>query len=713
MACKRTLGGAERTRTTGISDRTLYVSRSKKKPEPVYETKETSWLDFNGRVLEEAADPTVPLLERLKFLGIYSNNLDEFFRVRVATLNRLALLPKKKAFKLVGHDPSQTLRQLQTAVMKQKRRFDQLYKQLLQQLRRQRIVIVDEQHLTRAQAQFVSEYFTQVVRPQLFPIMIDHANTFPELRDTFAYLAVTLSGGQRRSGTHYALIELPTDVLPRFLLLSPSGTRISIIMLDDIIRYNLGAIFAPFGYTRCRAHMFKLTRDAELDIDDDIFESYARKVSKSLRQRNEGQPVRLIYDAQMPRALLALLARRLKLRKPDPLIAGQRYHNFKDFMKFPNVGSPTLRYPDQKPIPHRRLTAGRSILEAIRHQDMLLHFPYQPFASMIDLLREASLDPHVQSIKVTLYRTAPNSSVVNALMNAVKNGKTVVAVVELQARFEEAANIRWATELQEAGARVVFGVPGLKVHAKICLITRKNSSATERFAVVGTGNFNEETARVYTDHCLLTAHKKLTDQVADVFEFLDKNYKVAPYRHLIVAPFNSRRRLTQLIETEIDNAQAGKEAWILLKLNHLTDPQMIKLLYRASQAGVHIRLIIRGMFTLQPGVPGQSDNIEAIRLVDRYLEHTRVMFFANGGAEKCLISSADWMPRNLDRRVEVTCPILDKALRQELRDIVELQWRDDAKATPLRANGRRNGHRPAGQRRAQPAVYAYLRDKHR
>jgi polyphosphate kinase len=675
-------------------------------------TKETSWLDFNGRVLEEASDPTVPIIERLKFLGIYSNNLDEFFRVRVATLNRLTKTPRKKTIDLIGHDPSKTLKRIHHQVMHQQDRFEKIYNQILKELARQHIFITNEKKLTAAQAKFVTEYFHEVVRPKLFPIMIDHKDEFPELRDKPVYLAVALSKRNERRSSDYALIELPTDLLPRFVLLPKSGQKTYIMLMDDIIRHNLKAIFSPFGYTKYAAYTIKVTRDAELDIDDDIFESYVRKIHKSLRQRKEGRPVRLVYDADIPRDMLKLLVHRMKMKKGDPLIAGSRYHNFKDFMKFPSVGRPSMRNANSAPVPHRGLARHKSMLEAISKQDMLLHFPYQSFDSIIDLLREASIDPHVTSIKITLYRTASNSNVVNALMNAVKNGKSVVAVVELQARFDEEANIRWATELQEAGAKVVFGVPGLKVHAKLCLITRKNGRGLERFAVVATGNFNEDTARVYTDHFLLTANQKITSQVADVFEFLQKNYKVTPFRHLIVSPFNSRRRMTQLIQTEIDNALAGKEAWILLKLNHLVDTPMIKMLYKASQAGVKIRLIVRGMFTLEPGIKGQSENIEAIRLVDKYLEHSRVLFFANGGAEKCFISSADWMPRNLDRRVEVACPILDAGLKQELRDLLELQWRDNCKAgshyDPTAAPRRSK----PGKQRAQVLIAAYLREKH-
>lgn len=685
--------------------------KAKIKPATVNIYKETSWLDFNGRVLEEAADPGVPLLERLKFLGIYSNNLDEFFRVRVATLSRLAKVSKKKAFSLIGYDPEKVLKQVQNRVMQQRDRFDRIYRQLLQELARQGVAIVDEKHLTAVQARFVAEYFHQVVRPKLFPVMLGRGVEFPELKDKLVYLAITLSRDGACISPDYALIELPTDILPRFVILPQSGQDICIIMLDDVVRFNLDVIFAPFGYKRFAAHTIKLTRDAELDIDDDIQESYIHKVHKSLRQRKEGRPVRFVYDEQISAELLDLFVRKLGLHQGNSLIAGSRYHNFKDFIKFPAVGRMSLRSPELKPLSHRGLSGHRSIFDVISQRDILTHFPYQSFDSIIDLLREASIHPHVRAIKITLYRTAPNSSIVNALMNALKNGKSVVAVVELQARFDEEANIHWATELQAAGAKVVSGIPGLKVHSKICLISGKQRLGAERFAVVGTGNFNEDTARVYTDHFLMTANPKITDQVADVFEFLENNYKIAPFSRLIVSPFNSRQRFVELIENEIENSKQGREAWILLKLNHLVDAPMIALLYRASRAGVKIRLIVRGMFTLEPGLPGISENIEAIRLVDRHLEHARVMFFAHGGAEKCYIASGDWMPRNLDRRIEVACPIVDKSLKQELRDILELQWSDNTKAKSYRNSGHDNRRRAGRRRRAQTDIYAYLRRK--
>jgi len=649
---------------------------------PHHYSKEISWLYFNERVLNEANDNLTPLMERAKFLGIYSNNLDEFFRVRVATLNRLARMPRKKAIGLVGHDPHKTLKMIHRMVIHQSYKFDMYFQRLLKDLAEQNIFIVDEKKLNSTQAAFVRDYFHRIVRSKLFPVMINRVGQFPDLRDRSIYLAIALSRKGERDKPQYALVEIPTDVLSRFVLLPKHGPKQHVILLEDVIRFNLRSIFAPFGYDRFAAYTIKLTRDAELDIDDDIFESYARKIHKSLRQRKEGRPVRLVYDQKIPKALLKLIAARLQLGKKDPMIPGGRYHNIKDFMRFPKVGGESLRYEAIPALQHREILAHASVFQAVAAKDILVHLPYHTFDHIIDMLQEASIDPEVKSIKITLYRAAQNSSIVNALLNAAKNGKSVVAVVELQARFDEEANIHWATELQEAGAKVVFGVPGLKVHAKICLITREDGRGIERFAMVGTGNFNEDTAMAYTDHFLLTADERITKQVADIFNFLEHNYRIVQFRHLIVSPFAKRRRFTKLIQNEIDNAKQSREAWILLKLNHLTDTEMIKWLYKASQAGVKIRLLIRGMFTLQPGKRGLSENIEAKQLIDMYLEHARVLFFCNGGDQLCYISSADWMPRNLDRRMEVTCPIYEDSLKRELRDIFELQWKDNVKCQP-------------------------------
>jgi polyphosphate kinase len=482
-------------------------------------------------------------------------------------------------------------------------------------------------------------------------------------------------------------------------------------LLDDVIRHGLVDIFSILNFDRIEAFTIKLTRDAELEIDEDLSQSLIKKVYKSLKQRKEGSPVRLIYDSQIPRAFLDLLTRRLGLTDSDTIIPGGRYHNFKDFMNFPIRGMSQMKYTPIAFLGHKDLDSQKSLLEAVKRKDILLHFPYQSFDYVIDLLREASIDPKVTSIKITLYRVARNSSVVNALINAVRNGKAVTVVLELQARFDEEANINWANRLQEEGARVIYGVPGLKVHSKLCLITIKEKGKPFHYALIGTGNFNEDTARIYGDHSLLTVDKRLTKEVANIFEFFESNYKLNPFKHLIVSPFQMRKKLSRLIQHEIKNAEIGREAYIILKLNNLVDPPLIKKLYEASEAGVKIRLIVRSMFSLVPGVPQLSSNIEAISIVDKFLEHSRVFVFCNGGNARYFISSADIMQRNIDHRLEVTCPIYDKSIQDELKNYLEIQWRDNVKARILN-DGLTNSIKveDSGKKiRSQLEIYDYLR----
>lgn len=646
---------------------------------PPYINKEISWLAFNARVLQEASDSTVPLFERIKFLGIYSNNLDEFFRVRVATLKRLSKIgPEEK--KYVKQDPGKILKKIQHIVLRQHEEFGRIYQLILEDLAKYRIYIVDETRLSREQGNFVKAYFRRSVRSKLIPIMIDQVDQFPDMREQSIYLAVGLSASGDPSKYEHALIEIPSDVLPRFLLLPKTGRSRHIILLDDVIRYNLSEIFSFFTYNRFEAYTVKLTRDAELDIDDDMTQSYIKKISRSLKLRKEGNPVRFIYDAQMPKHLLSVFKTGLKLDDKDAVIPGARYHNFKDFMEFPDFGLNHLKYRQPPPLSHRHIEGRKSLMAAIDERDILLHYPYQSFNYVIDLLREASMDPKVTSIQFTLYRLAKNSSVINALMNAARNGKNVVVVLELQARFDEEANIYWANRLQEEGVRVIYGVPGLKVHAKLGLIERKRKGGIHLYAMIGTGNFNEITARLYGDHILFTAHKGITHDVQRIFEFFKTNYNVSTFKHLIVSPFDLRQKLTKFIKTEIKNAVEGKEAYIFLKLNNLVDTKIIKQLYKASQVGVPVKLIVRGMFSLVPAIPGMSENIEAISIVDKYLEHTRIFVFCDGGNEKMFITSADIMTRNLDHRVEVTCPVYHEDIKQELRRFLDIQWEDNVKA---------------------------------
>lgn len=640
--------------------------------------KEISWLSFNERVLQEAENKDIPLIERFKFMGIYSNNLDEYFRVRVATLRRISMFGANSK-NILGYNPKTTLKKIHETVLTQNTRFEKNYSRLLKELESHKIHIINEKQLIGDQVEYVRNYFHKEVRTRLMPYLIEKDSELPNLTDDAIYLAVYLLKKDTQK-KRYALLEVPSNILPRFIVLPDKGEDKYIIFLDDIIRFGLKDIFFIFDFDEISAYTIKLTKDAELEIADDISESYIDKLSRSLQQRKKGSPVRFIHDRCMPEDLLKTITKKLNFGLDDVIIPSNRYHNFKDFMKFPNLGPKQFYFEELTPIHNRDIQQGKSILSAVKKKDIMLFFPYHPFDQFIDLLREASIDPFVTSVQITLYRLARNSSVINALLNAVRNGKNVTTVVELQARFDEEANILWGNKLLDEGVKVIYGVPGLKVHSKLCLITRIKNDVTERYAAVGTGNFNEDTARVYTDHLLLTTNKKITNEVFKAFNFFSVNYKKDNFYHLVLSPFFLRNKIISLLENEIKNAKEGKKAYIYLKLNNLTDNEIIKYLYEASCAGVKIRLIIRGMLSLIPGMPKVSENIKAIGIVDRFLEHSRVLIFCNGGDEQIYISSADLMPRNLDHRIEVTCPVFDKNIKSEIRKIFDIQWNDNVKA---------------------------------
>jgi polyphosphate kinase len=673
-----------------------------------YVPKEISWLSFNERVLQEAENKDVPLIERFKFLGIYSNNLDEYFRVRVATLKRLSLFGSKSK-DILGYSPKATLKKIHDIVLSQNSRFEKTYSSLIGELDKHRIHIINEKELNQEQTEFVKDYFHQEVRTRLMPFLIEKTSEFPNLTDDAIYLAVYLNKIDNNK-PRYALLEIPTNVLPRFIELPEANNENYIIFIDDIIRSGLNEIFFIFDFDVISAYTIKLTKDAELEIADDISESYIDKLTKSLQQRKKGTPVRFIYDRTMPTELLKIITKKLNFGPDDVVIPSNRYHNFKDFMNFPDLGRKKLYNDPLIPIAHKDIPPGKSILSAIKKKDIMLFFPYHPFDHFIDLLREASIDPYVTSIQITLYRLARNSSVINALLNAVRNGKAVTTVVELQARFDEEANMLWGNKLLDEGVKVIYGVPGLKVHSKLCLITRVKNDLTQRYTAVGTGNFNEDTARVYTDHLLLTTNKKITNEVFKAFNFFSVNYKKDNFYHLVLSPFFLRNKLILLIENEIKNARAGKKAFIYLKLNNLTDNEIINYLYEASSAGVKIKLIIRGMCSLIPGIKKVSENIEARGIVDRFLEHSRFFIFCNNGNDQIYISSADIMPRNLDHRIEVTCPIFDKTIKCDIRRVFDIQWDDNVKARVIDEN-QTNKFVKNGKtvNRSQIGVYNYVK----
>lgn len=687
----------------------------------LFKEREISWLSFNERVLQEAEDPSVPLIERLKFLGIFSSNLDEFYRVRVAVLKRMSKLSNRYT-KMVGKKPEVVLDEIQQIMFRQNKKFNAIYADILQGLSRHHIHIINETQLNQDQVRFVQQYFRSEVHPTLVPIMIDDIKEFPYLKDRSIYLAVILSSHRKHQKNRYALIEVPSQ-LPRFIVLPDSSQRTSIILLDDIIRYCLHDIFFIFGFNHYSAFTVKMTRDAELDLDNDAVASYVEKLEKSLKQRQKGNPVRFIYDETMPEELLNYFVKRLHLNKKDTVVSGGRYHNFKDFIRFPKVGPSDLRYHYPPVLKHRDLPHGVSVIDTIRHKDIVLHFPYQSFDHVIDLLREAAIDPNVTSIKMTLYRVASKSNVVNALINAVKNGKRVVVVMELQARFDEEANIYWSNRLVEEGAKVIHGFRSTdsdprdnsyKVHSKLLLITRQEGRHVKRFAAISTGNYNEDTARIYTDKCLLTSHKGITEEVGQLFEAFEDHIKLFKirYKHLAVSPYNMRSTFVKLIKNEIRNHQEGKPAYIILKVNNLVDKDVVILLNDAVKAGVKVNLIIRGTCSLVPAEKTSTSDFEAISIVDKFLEHSRVYFFCNNNDPVCYISSADLMTRNLDQRIEVAVPIYDKALQQELRTIIDLQLDDTVKARLLDIH-QSNIYKvtPAGEKpiRSQESIYEYLK----
>ena len=674
--------------------------------------RELSWLAFNDRVLQEAEDKTVPLIERLKFLGIYSNNRDEFFRVRVATLKRV-VKHQKKAEELMGENPVRLLEKIKQAVIAQQDKFEHIYQVIIRELNKQNISIINEKQLSPAQGNFVKEYFREKVKGSLFPIMLDSPSPFPYLKDRLGYLIIKLGRKDSSKKNKYAIIEVPTDTISRFVVLPKEKDKNYILLLDDVIRYCLDDIFQNFDHDYIESYNIKLTRDAEIDIDTDLSKSFVEKISKGLKARKTGQPVRLVYDSEIAPDMLDFIMKKIKLGKDDNPIPGGRYHNFKDFISFPNIGHPDLSYKKNIPLKHPDLKDQSSIIKVIKKKDVLLTYPYQSFDHIIDLLREASIDPKVQSIRITLYRVAKNSNIVKALINALKNGKQVTAVIELQARFDEEANIYWSGKLQEEGAKVIYGVPGLKVHSKLFLITRKESGKINHYAHIGTGNFNGDTSKVYTDQTLLTSNKIITEEIEKVFDFYLDNFKGGIYKHLLVSPFFMRKRLVQLINKEIQNAKANKPASIILKLNNLVDDEMIRKLYEASAEGVKIKLIVRGICSLVAGVSGLSENIEAISIVDKYLEHSRVFIFHNNGDEKYFISSADWMTRNLDHRSEVAVPIYDKEIQQQLKKIINILWSDNTKVRIL-GSTQNNSYRKSNSKvkiRAQEEIYTLLKPK--
>ena len=676
-----------------------------------YIEREKSWLAFNARVLQEAADHSVPLLERLRFLGIFSNNLDEFFRVRFAAIRRLSLSGFSGEKYLGGISSQQLVKDITDIVIQQQSESLRILNIIENELETKNIFIITEADITIEQEIFLKDFFIQKVSPELVTIILNDLAEFPVLRDTSGYLAVKLVMNTNAE-IRYAVVEIPKTI-NRFVVLPAVDDKQHIILLDDVIRHNMSNIFNIFDYKSISAHMIKITRDAQLDIDSDLSKSMIEKISLSVKDRRIGEPVRFIYDQLIEDDTLLFFLDKMGIVSTDSIIPGGRYHNRRDYMSFPNLGRHDLLYKTNDPLPIPGLSLEGSMLERISSKDYLLNAPYQSFSYLTKFLREAALDPKVISIKITLYRLAKNSQIISSLINAAKNGKKVTVQIELQASFDEASNISYAEQMQLEGIQLIFGIKGLKVHSKICVIERYENDKIKRYGFISTGNFNESTAKIYTDITLFTSHQQILKDIVKIFDFFDINYRVHRYKHLIVSPHYTRTRFTKLIDREITHALAGRKTHIKLKMNSLSDFEMIDKLYEASKAGVKIKLQVRGICSLIPGITGMSENIEAISIVDNYLEHSRVYIFGNAGQTEVYISSADFMTRNIDGRVEVTCPIYDQNIKNELIDNFEIGWLGNVKAR-LHSYKLDNKYKPRNHNaifRAQLETYKYYQNK--
>lgn len=689
-----------------------------------YLNRELSWLQFNARVLQEAADNNIPLIERLRFIGIFSNNLDEFFMVRYATMKRIAMAGQKAKHIMLNYTAQELMDEITKIVIKQQTESLRILDEIKDGLKKEKIFIIDETEISAAQEEFIKNYFINEVSPALVTIILNDLEELHIMSDNAAYLAVRMVMKPEKSTSSlrqifkaskreykYALIEIPKSI-DRFVVLPDEGEKKYIIILDDLIRHCLQSIFNIFSFDSITAHMIKITRDAELDLDSDLSKSFIEKLSASVKGRQVSEPVRFIYDKKIEKDTLDYLLKKLKIDQTDSVIPGGKYHNRRDYMSFPSLNRTDLQYKVYPPLPISGLDLQGSIIKKIEQKDYLLYAPFHTFSYLIKFLREAALDPKVKTIKITLYRLAKVSQIASSLINAAKNGKKVTVQIELQARFDEANNIKYAEKFQAEGIKLIFGIPGLKVHSKICVIEREEAEGVKRYGLISTGNFNETTAKIYTDYTLFTANQAILKDVNKVFDFFESSYRVHRYKHLIVSPHYTRNKFFRLIDEEIAHAKAGREAHIQIKINSITDIKSIDKLYEASRAGVKIQMIVRGTCCLIPGVKDMSENIEIISIVGKYLEHTRLFIFCNDHHPKVFISSADWMERNLDTRVEVGCPIYDKDIKNELIDTFQIGWSDNVKARVIsekQDNAYRVNNLP--KVRSQFATYDYYLEK--
>ncbi|MCH4553329.1 MULTISPECIES: polyphosphate kinase 1 [Aestuariibaculum] len=674
-----------------------------------YINREISWLQFNARVLQEAEDEAVPLIERLRFLGIFSNNLDEFFKVRYATVKRIVDAGKAGKNELGGIRAEELLEIITQIVIKQQSESLEILDMIQQRLEDEDIHIINETQIDASQSEFIRRYFLRKVSPALVTIILNDDVVLPNLKDSAAYLAVKMIMANKSK--QFALIEIPKSV-NRFVELPKQGDKSYIIMIDDMLRYCLKDIFNIFDYKEISAHMIKITRDGELDFDSDLSKSFIDKVSDSVKHRKIGEPVRFVYDKTIHQDTLDYLMSKMGIDNTDSIIPGGRYHNRRDYMSFPSLGRTDLMYDKIEALPVKGLSLEESIFKAIKKKDYLIYAPYQTFSYVVKFLREAALDPSVKTIKITIYRLAEISHIASSLINAAINGKSVTVAIELRARFDEQANIAYAQQMEDEGINLIFGVQGLKVHSKMCIIEREEGKKLRRYGFISTGNFNESTAKIYTDYTLLTSDQRILKDVTKIFSFFETNYKIFRYKHLITSPHYTKKAIFKLIDKEIENVKQGKPGYIRLKMNSISSYTMVDKLYEASNAGVKIQMIVRGICCLIPGIEGMSENIEAISIVDKFLEHPRVYIFGNGGDPKVYISSADWMTRNIENRVEVSCPIYDEDIKREIIDTFNISWSDNVKARII-CDSQENKYRVNDKEkvRSQFATYEYYVDK--
>lgn len=671
-----------------------------------YLSRDISWMYFNRRILQEACKDNIPLLERLSFLGIYSNNLDEFFRVRVATQNRIIEYQDKSA-KAEKEEAMMLLKEINKLNSAYSKEFEQCIRNIENKLREENIYLLKDTELDEEQQQFIESFYRQHLNGQVVPVWFSAVKHFEIENDENIYLAIRMHKAEsKKSRADYAFLELPVSICGRFVQLPDKDGKSYLMYLDDAVRCCLPLIFSGQGYSEFEAYSFKFTKDAEMEIDNDLRNGMLQKISKGVKSRKRGEPLRVVYDACMPKSLLKLVLKTINLDKQDISLAGGRYQNHKDLMKFPDCGRKDLKYPLWNPILKKELNGKESIFNVIRQQDRFVHVPYHSFDSYIRVLQEAAVSKDVKSIKTTLYRLAKESKVVKALIGAAKNGKKVTVVIELLARFDEASNINWSKKMQDAGIHVIFGVEGLKVHSKIMHISFKNGSD---IACISTGNFHEGNARVYTDYILMTASRPITKDVNNVFEFIERPYTPIRFKELLVSPNEMKNKFIHLINTEIKNKELGKPAYIKVKINHITDPDMVSKLYEAAERGVKIDLLVRGNCSLLTKLPELNNNIRIVGIIDRYLEHSRIFIFASGGEEKIFLGSADWMPRNLNNRVEVITPVYDPLIREDLRQVVEFGLKDTLQGRIVDGSGENQPQTlPDGEKfRSQEALYNY------